>query len=178
MNACGYSAKPVVSIRSRVRQSPFGEMDDTLTYQFGNTGRQFLAILWLRHCQARMYSPALGRFLQTDPVGYQDDLNWYAYVKSDPVNLTDPSGKIASLSGSFASSGSAASAPAATEPKLVAPVIAVPPSQMGDAIQVAGVVTNPSHYINRVELTILIRSWGWRLVLRSRLASWPGRTLG
>ena len=41
---------------------------------------------------ARIYSPTLGRFLQTDPIGYGDGLNWYNYVGSDPVNATDPSG--------------------------------------------------------------------------------------
>ncbi|TAL99160.1 MAG: RHS repeat-associated core domain-containing protein [Paraburkholderia sp.] len=45
--------------------------------------------------QARMYSPTLGRFLQTDSVGYRDDLNCYAYVGNNPVNLTDPTGMIA-----------------------------------------------------------------------------------
>ena len=42
--------------------------------------------------KARIYSPTLGRFLQTDPIGYADGLNWYNYVGSDPVNATDPSG--------------------------------------------------------------------------------------
>ena len=35
---------------------------------------------------------AQARFLQTDSIGYGDGLNWYAYVKNDPVNKTDPSG--------------------------------------------------------------------------------------
>ena len=39
-----------------------------------------------------MYSPSLGRFLQTDPIGYGDGLNMYTYTDNDLVNFNDPSG--------------------------------------------------------------------------------------
>ncbi|WEK01118.1 MAG: hypothetical protein P0Y59_05360 [Candidatus Sphingomonas phytovorans] len=39
-----------------------------------------------------MYSPTLDRFMQTDPIGYANGVNWYNYVGSDPVNAIDPFG--------------------------------------------------------------------------------------
>lgn len=60
--------------------------------RFGYTGQTWLPEVGLWYYKARIYSPTLGRFMQTDPMGYNDGLNWYNYVDGDPVNFADPSG--------------------------------------------------------------------------------------
>lgn len=60
---------------------------------FRYTGRRLDVETGNYYYRARFYTPTLGQFLETDPVGYADSMNLYAYVGGDPVNATDPSGR-------------------------------------------------------------------------------------
>jgi RHS repeat-associated protein len=68
--------------------------------RFGYTGQVWLPELGMWYYKARIYSPMLGRFLQTDPIGYKDQVNLYAYVGNDPMDRRDPTGTTIMLSGS------------------------------------------------------------------------------
>lgn len=71
----------------------YGVPSSTVTGRFQYTGQTRLSDSELYYYKARIYAPTLGRFLQTDSVGYEAGLNLYAYVTNDPVNGTDPTGK-------------------------------------------------------------------------------------
>ncbi len=56
------------------------------------TGREYDKETGLYYYRARYYNPQIGRFLQTDPIGYTDGMNWYGYCRNNPVVFADPGG--------------------------------------------------------------------------------------
>jgi RHS repeat-associated protein len=74
------------------RYDDYGAPAATNVGRFQYTGQAWLPELQMYYYKARIYAPSLGRFMQTDPTGYDDGPNWYDYVGGDPINGVDPSG--------------------------------------------------------------------------------------
>ena len=86
------------------RYSPFGQTQildgagnpqatSAMHNPFRFTGRQALGLGGLYDYRARIYDPALGRFLSEDPVDAARDPNRYAYALNNPVTFIDPTGE-------------------------------------------------------------------------------------
>ncbi len=71
---------------------PYGNPGSWSGSRYSYTGQLMIPEAALYYYKSRVYDPASGRFLQTDPIGYQSDINMYAYVRNDPLNFLDPSG--------------------------------------------------------------------------------------
>ena len=68
------------SITTIVKGDESGELVNINAYEtnvgrFRYTGQIALPELGFYHCKANVYSPTLGRFLQPDPIGYEDQAN-------------------------------------------------------------------------------------------------------
>jgi RHS repeat-associated protein len=80
------------TMRAINRYDEYGAPQTGNVGRFQYTGQAWIPELAMSYYKARIYSTVLGRFLQVDPTGYDDQLNLYAYVADDPINRTDPDG--------------------------------------------------------------------------------------
>ena len=71
----------------------YGEPGAGNVGRFQYTGQKWISELGLYDYKARMYDPKIGgRFLQPDPIGYDDGMNMYNAMGGNPVNGWDPTG--------------------------------------------------------------------------------------
>mgnify|MGYP001604412431 CR=1 FL=1 len=86
------------SVTANYVYTPYGVEDyGSSGNPFRYTGRRYDAAIDLYYYRARYYDAQLGRFLETDPVLYADQMNLYAYVGNSPLNGTDPTGEFANF---------------------------------------------------------------------------------
>jgi RHS repeat-associated protein len=83
------------SVANLYEYSVYGEVsasDASHPNRFLFTAREFDKDTGLYYYRARYYNPYIGRFLQTDPIGYVDGMNAYWYCGNNPSGLVDPLG--------------------------------------------------------------------------------------
>jgi RHS repeat-associated protein len=98
-----FVSDPNGSLIERYSYSPFGSFSiydpnwnpqsaSSVGNRFYFQGREYLAGLGIYDFRNRAYSPAIGRFLQMDPIRFAGGSNLYRFAGNDPVNGGDPLG--------------------------------------------------------------------------------------
>jgi len=87
------------SIVQRYEYDSFGNQTITtnggIKQPFTFTAREYDTETGMYFYRARYYDPKVGRFVTRDPISFAGgDVNLYAYVGNNPVNLIDPDGQI------------------------------------------------------------------------------------
>jgi RHS repeat-associated protein len=103
------------AVVNKMKYGPFGETPALTGTTFGFAGQRYDSQSGLYYFKRRIYSPAIGRFLQPDPIGYSlkevgdgcgcgssrggepiqvANLNLYSYVNNSPLSFVDPEGQI------------------------------------------------------------------------------------
>jgi RHS repeat-associated protein len=86
------------TVTDRFEYSPYG----VLTHRTGDTDTPFqyngrYGVMTddngLLHMRAVTTTPAFGRFINQDPIGFDGGLNWYAYANNSPLLYVDPDGE-------------------------------------------------------------------------------------
>jgi RHS repeat-associated protein len=83
-----YFLKPTGNPQNPYESSESSTIGNTTLFQ----GREYDSETGLYYFRARYYDPELGRFLSSDPMGYQDSMNLYQAFNCNPVNFLDPLG--------------------------------------------------------------------------------------
>ena len=85
------------AVVDRISYGPYG----TITYRQANFDTPYLFVgahgvetdsNGLYYMRARYYNPRIGRFVNSDPIGFGGGMNWYAYAGNNPILLSDSMG--------------------------------------------------------------------------------------